>query len=215
MRTHTAPVTQIPERRGGYFNITLRASFLLDALELKLHPPAKRVCVSGNNWGNIACLQKQATLFTWGAPESHFSFLPITFFFYPPPFFVFFSSPQRPPSTPPAHFFINQSSVSRCSATGGIEMEHLRQRRDGEGGRGRRWREKSRTDVTAGITWKETGGRRGEGGADGSERVPASDEDVCVCVCIRTYISIYTKMRIYLSIYLRTEIYRYTVYRHI
>ena len=56
----------------------------------------------------------------------------------------------------------------------------------------------SRTDVTEGITWKKDGEKSGEGDVDGSERVPASEEDgarviymselcvcVCVCVCVR------------------------------
>lgn len=45
--------------------------------------------VSGNNWGNIACLEERATLLREG-PESHFIFLPITFFLLRLLFFFFF-----------------------------------------------------------------------------------------------------------------------------
>ena len=70
---------------------------------------------------------------------------------------------------------------------------------DGEetrgGGKKKRHGEMSRTDVTEGITWKKDGEKSGEGDVDGSERVPASEEDgarviymselcVCVCVCV-------------------------------
>ena len=57
----------------------------------------------------------------------------------------------------------------------------------------------SRTDVTEGITWKKDGEKSGEGDVDGSERVPASEEDgarviymseLCVCVCVRDSVTL-------------------------
>lgn len=59
-------------------------------LGIKTSSTGKEGSVSGNNWGNIACLEERAMLLREG-PESHFIFLPITFSF----FVFFFSSFHR------------------------------------------------------------------------------------------------------------------------
>ena len=129
--------------------------------------------VSGNNWGNIACLQERATLLREG-PESHFIFLPITFSLL---------------------FFWIKVMLSWCFETGGYRWNMCGGGAGGGAG-GRKSTEMSGTDVTEGITWKKDVEKRGEGDIDGSERVPASEEDgarviyiymsefVCVCVCV-------------------------------
>lgn len=65
--------------------------------------------VSGNNWGNIACLEERATLLREG-PESHFIFLPITFFLLRLLFFFFFFF---------FSFFLIKAMLSWCFETGG------------------------------------------------------------------------------------------------
>lgn len=137
---------------------------------IKTSSTGKEGCVTGNNWGNIACLKEHATLLREG-PESHFIFLPITFSFF-------------------SVFFFFSLSVSHW----GIEMEHVWQwGRDKNGGRKstKRW---------VGLMWprelpeRKMGIERrrghwwewGWGGAVSEEdgvRVIYMSE-VCVCVCV-------------------------------
>lgn len=77
-----------PETLSGYFHIISRASILLEP-GIKTSSTGKEGSVSGNNWGNIACLEERATILREG-PESHFIFLPITFSFFVFFFFSFF-----------------------------------------------------------------------------------------------------------------------------
>lgn len=138
---------------------------------IKTSSTGKEGSVSGNNWGNIACLEEQATLLREG-PESHFIFLPITFF-------LLRLSP---------FFLIKAMWALRLGDWDGTCVAVRPREEWGE----EKYGEMSRTDVTKGITWKKDGKERGRD-IDGSERVPASEEDgprviymsdrALVCVC--------------------------------
>lgn len=107
--------------------------------------------VSGNNWGNIACLEERATLLREG-PESHFIFLPITSSFFVFFFFFFFSL-----------FFLNQSDVELVLWDWGIEIEHV-----WRWGRGRNGGRKS-TERWVGLMWPRELPERKMGKREGRE----------------------------------------------